>query len=202
MAIQLLDIEGAWVVTPTIHGDARGRFLEVYRGSAFHAATGVSLEVAQVNCSISARGVVRGIHFSDVPPGQGKYVTCVSGRVLDVIVDIRVGSPTFGRWTVVVLDDVERRAVYLTEGLGHGFAALADDSTVVYLCTTPYNPRAEHEVNPLDSDLRIDWQLPSHQIVLSDKDAAAPGLAAAAEAGVLPRYEDCLAHRGRTAARR
>ena len=91
---------------------------------------------------MSAKGVVRGIHFSDVPPGQAKYVTCVAGAVLDVVVDIRVGSPTFGRWDSVLLDDVDRRQIYLGEGLGHAFMSLADGSTVVYLCSTAYAPDA------------------------------------------------------------
>ena len=91
---------------------------------------------------MSAPGVLRGIHFSDVPPGQAKYVTCVAGAVLDVVVDIRVGSPTFGQWDSVLLDDVDRREIYLAEGLGHAFMSLADGSTVVYLCSTAVRARA------------------------------------------------------------
>lgn len=189
MQFEPLPIEGAWVMTPTIHGDSRGAFLEWFRSDEFVAATGHSLSLAQANCSVSACGIVRGIHFADVPPGQAKYVTCPAGRVLDVIVDIRVGSPTFGEWTSVVLDAESRRAVYLSEGLGHGFASLQDGSTVVYLCSEGYNPRGEHEVHPLDPALGIDWQVDSPQ--LSAKDAAAPSLAEAREAGLLPDMENC-----------
>ena len=107
-------------------------------------AVGHRLDLQQANCSVSAAGVLRGIHFADVPPGQAKYVTCVKGAVLDVAIDVRVGSPTFGTWDAVLLDDVDRRAVYLSEGLGHAFLSLEDDSTVLYLCSTGYSPGREH----------------------------------------------------------
>jgi dTDP-4-dehydrorhamnose 3,5-epimerase len=139
--------------------------------------------------SVSAAGVVRGIHFADVPPGQAKYVTCVRGAVLDVVVDLRVGSPTFGQWEAVRLDDVDRRAVYIAEGLGHGFCALTDGATLAYLCSTTYNPGAEHTVHPLDPQLAIEW--PASAPTLSARDAAAPPLSAAREAGALPDYETC-----------
>ena len=119
------------------------------RPTAFREAVGRGLDLAQANCSVSARGVVRGIHFSDVPPGQAKYVTCVSGTVLDVAVDVRVGSPTFGRWDSVLLDDVDRRGIYLGEGLGHAFMALTDNATVIYLCSRASCTPAEHGVQPL-----------------------------------------------------
>ena len=132
---------------------------------------------------------MRGIHFSDVPPGQAKYVTCVRGSVLDVVVDIRVGSPTFGSHEIVRLDDVDRRAVYLSEGLGHGFIALEHNSTVMYLCSTGYAPAREHGVNPLDPALGIEWP-EGLEPILSPKDAAAPSLAQALAAGMLPSYAE------------
>ena len=195
MDVEVLPIEGAWVFTPRIHGDDRGAFLEWFKDPAFREAVGHDLHLAQANCSVSARGVLRGIHFADVPPGQAKYVTCVKGSVLDVIVDIRVGSPTFGQWTSVLLDDRHRRAVYLSEGLGHGFCSQEDGSTVVYLCSETYNPTAEHEVHPLDPALGIDWQLGGMEPELSAKDAAAPTLAEAAEAGLLPVWTACTQYR-------
>jgi dTDP-4-dehydrorhamnose 3,5-epimerase len=152
---------------------------------------GHRLDLVQANCSVSAAGVVRGIHYADVPPGQAKYVTCVKGAVLDVIVDIRVGSPTFGHWSAVRLDDRDRRAVYVSEGLGHGFASLEDGSTVVYLCSEGYYPQREHEVHPLDPAIGIDWGMAGATPELSAKDAAAPTLAEAAAAGLLPDYETC-----------
>lgn len=190
--MRALGIEGAWLLEPVVHGDDRGVFLEWFRGAELKAATGHDLALAQANCSVSRRGVLRGIHFADVPPSQAKYVTCVRGAVLDVVVDLRVGSPTFTRWEPVRLDTDDRRAVYLAEGLGHAFMALTDDATVVYLCSTPYAPGREHGVHPLDADLAIDWPA-DVEPVLSDKDAVALGLAEAREQGLLPRYEDCLA---------
>jgi dTDP-4-dehydrorhamnose 3,5-epimerase len=185
MKIRPLSIEGAFEVTPVQHGDSRGTFLEWYRFDLLAEAVGHPLELAQANMSISARGVVRGIHFADVPPGQAKYVTCVAGAVLDVVVDLRVGSSTFGQWDSVRLDDEQRRAVYLAEGLGHGFCALTEQATVTYLCSTTYRPGHEHGVDPLDAELGIVW--PTTSPVLSAKDAAAPSLAAARAAGGLPK---------------
>jgi dTDP-4-dehydrorhamnose 3,5-epimerase len=187
--VRPLAIEGAFEVTPAQHRDDRGTFLEWYRFDALAAAVGHPLDLAQANLSTSARNVVRGIHFADVPPGQAKYVTCVSGAVLDVVVDIRVGSPTFGAWEAVHLDDTERRAVYVSEGLGHGLCAMTEGATVAYLCSTTYRPGHEHGIDPLDPELGISW--PTGTPLLSTKDAAAPSLAEARAAGLLPRYEAC-----------
>src|SRR4051795_6151134 len=139
MKIRPLAIAGAFEITPVQHGDPRGLFLEWYRADALAAEVGHPLQLAQGTLSVSARGVVRGIHFADTPPGQAKYLMCVRGAILDVVVDIRVGSPTFGQWDSVRLDDVDRRAVYLSEGLGHGFCALTADATLSYACSTGYN---------------------------------------------------------------
>ncbi|MBB2940433.1 dTDP-4-dehydrorhamnose 3,5-epimerase [Actinoplanes lutulentus] len=192
MKIRPLTIEGAYEVTPVQHGDARGAFLEWYRFDHLAAAIGHPLDLAQGNLSISARDVVRGIHFADVPPGQAKYVTCVKGAVLDVIVDIRVGSPTFGSWEAVRLDDEDRKAVYLSEGLGHGFCALTEGATVTYLCSSEYQPGREHGIDPLDPELGIVW--PAETPLLSPKDAQAPSLAEARDKGLLPQYHECVDH--------
>ncbi len=191
MKVRPLTIEGAFEVTPVQHRDPRGTFLEWYRFDALAAAVGHTLDLAQANLSTSSRDVVRGIHFADVPPGQAKYVTCVSGAVLDVVVDIRVGSPTFGVWEAVTLDDEDRRAVYLAEGLGHGFCALTEQATVAYLCSSTYRPGHEHGIHPLDPELGIVW--PAGAPVLSPKDADAPTLSQARAAGLLPRYDTCTA---------
>jgi dTDP-4-dehydrorhamnose 3,5-epimerase len=191
-----LDIDGAWVFTPRIHRDGRGEFLEWLRGSELDGDLGYRLDVAQANCSVSRRGVIRGIHYSDVPPGQAKYITCAAGAIVDVVVDLRVGSPGFGRWQAVRLDDQSRCALYISEGLGHAFAALTDQATVLYLCSTPYAPAREHGVHPLDPDIGIAWP-EQMEAVLSDKDAAAPSLAEAQSAGLLPDYGACQAWAGR-----
>jgi dTDP-4-dehydrorhamnose 3,5-epimerase len=186
-----LAVPYAWEITLRPHADDRGVFLEVYKDEPFADAVGHPLEVRQVNTSVSRRGTVRGIHFADVPPGQAKYVTCVRGAVLDVVVDIRVGSPTYGRWESVVLDEAERRAVYLAEGLGHVFVALTDEATVTYLCSTPYAPAREHGVHPLDPVIGI--QLPAEvEPLISPRDAAAPTLEQARLEGLLPTWEECL----------
>lgn len=198
-----LGIDGAWVYTPQVHADDRGSFTEAFRGAEFAGDLGYRLEVAQANCSVSRRGVIRGVHYADVPPGQAKYVTCVAGAGLDVIVDIRVGSPTFGKWEAVHLDGASHRAVFLSEGLGHAFMALSDQATLLYLCSTPYAPGREHGVHPLDPGLGIAWPLDEAGGAprLSAKDAAAPTLADALQAGQLPGYQDCVAYQEELRAR-
>jgi dTDP-4-dehydrorhamnose 3,5-epimerase len=193
--VQPLGIEGAWVYEPRVHSDERGSFAETFRGAEFAADLGYRLDVTQVNCSVSRRGVIRGIHYADVPPGQAKYVTCVAGAIMDVIVDLRADSPSFGKWEAVHLDAATRRAVFLAEGLGHAFMALTDDATALYLCSTPYAPGREHGVHPLDPAIGIAWPTGEGAApVLSPKDAAAPTLEDALRDGQLPRFEDCVAY--------
>lgn len=199
MELRELSVPGAWEITPRQLTDSRGTFLETFSDPVFTQAVGHRLDLRQVNTSISAAGVIRGIHFADVPPSQAKYVVCPRGAVLDVVVDIRVGSPTFGQWDSVLLDDVDRRAIYVAEGLGHAFCALEDDSTVLYLCSATYAPGREHGIDPLDPALGITWPTTGRdgrplQHVLSDKDRDAPTLATALATGLLPRLEDVEAH--------
>jgi dTDP-4-dehydrorhamnose 3,5-epimerase len=190
--IRELTIAGAFEVTPKQFTDDRGLFLETYRFDALSEAVGHAIDVRQVNTSVSRKGVVRGIHFAQVPRGQAKYVTVTRGAVIDYCIDIRVGSPTFGQWDAIRLDDVERRSVYLPEGLGHAFVSLSDDSTVTYLVSDVFQPTREHGINPLDSRIGLTFELPAEELVLSDKDAQAPTLAEAEAAGILPQYDDCL----------
>jgi dTDP-4-dehydrorhamnose 3,5-epimerase len=188
--IRELSIPDAYEITPQQFGDDRGVFFEWYRFDRLAEVVGHSIDLRQANTSVSRRGVVRGIHFADVPRGQAKYVTLTKGSALDLIVDIRVGSPTFGLWDSVLLDTIDRRAVYLAEGLGHAFVALEDDTTVSYLVSDTYNPAAEHGINPLDPRLALDYSLPTEALVLSPKDTAAPGLDEAAERGLLPGWDE------------
>jgi len=194
--MESLGVGGAWIFTPDIYPDSRGTFHEWFRGAEFVDDLGYHFELAQANCSVSHRGVVRGVHFTEVPPGQAKYIVCVSGAIMDVIVDLRVGSPTYGRWEAVQLDDQTRRAAFISEGLGHAFMALSPQATVMYLCSTPYAPGIEHGVHPLDPEIGIAWpqDVPA---ILSEKDAAAPALEEARRAGLLPAYADCLAFAAR-----
>jgi len=191
MQIRALNIEGSFEITPRQFPDDRGVFLESFRGDKLAKAIGHRLDIIQTNVSVSSRGTVRGVHFADVPPSQAKYVTALSGSFIDFVIDLRVGSPTFGQWDSVLLDTVDRRATYVAEGLGHAICSLADNSTVMYLCSAPYDPIREHAINPLDPELGL--ALPeSITAVLSAKDAVAPSLSQAAAQGLLPRYDECI----------
>lgn len=196
MKFEELKVPGSWVFTPIQRPDPRGVFLEWFKAPVFREAVGHDFVVKQANHSVSSKGTLRGVHFADVPPGQAKYVYCTKGAVLDIIVDIRVGSPTFGLSDAVRLDTEDRRAVYLSEGLGHAFLALTDDANVTYLCSEPYNPTGEHGVHPLDADLALPFP-DDVEHLLSEKDAAAPSFAAAQASGLLPNYDECLAFAAR-----
>ena len=184
-----LGIAGAFHVRNVVHADDRGEFVEWFRVDKMEAATGYRFPVSQANLSRSAEGVVRGIHFADVPPGQAKLVTCLSGAIRDVVVDIRVGSPTFGTWEAVDLDSASRDAVLLPVGVGHAFVAKEDNTLVAYLVSDVYTPHAEHGIHPLDSDLAIDYGFGNDQLLLSPKDQDAPTLAVAHSQGLLPVFE-------------
>lgn len=189
MTFRELAVPGAWEITPQMHGDSRGVFFEWFTEPAFEDMAGHRFDMRQANCSVSASGALRGLHFAQVEPGQAKYVTCVKGSVFDVVVDIRVGSPTFGEWDSVVLDDSQRRSVYLSQGLAHGFLALEDDATIMYMCSTPYTPQREHTICPTDPAIGIDWPIPAAELMLSDRDAAAPTLDEVRAAGLLPDWK-------------
>jgi dTDP-4-dehydrorhamnose 3,5-epimerase len=187
--VDALEIPGAWVCRPRQFADERGTFLEWFRADLLTKATGRSFDVAQANHSASRRGTVRGVHYADVPPGQAKYVYCPRGAVLDVVVDLRVGSPTFGRCAAVRLDDVDRAGVFVSEGLGHAFCALTETADVTYLVSTTYDPAVEHAVNALDPALALPWPTDIRDLLLSEKDRAAPTLADAQTSGALPSYD-------------
>ncbi len=193
MRIRELTVADAYEFTPVIHSDSRGAFLEYYRYEALEESVGRRLDLRQGNISVSHRGVVRGVHYALVPPGQAKFVHAPAGAFLDYVVDLRVGSPTFGAWDRVLIDDVDRRAVYLAEGLGHILVSLADDSVASYLTSTVYTPERELTVNPLDPALELDLPFPAAELIVSPRDHEAPGLAEALEGGLLPNYEDCRA---------
>jgi dTDP-4-dehydrorhamnose 3,5-epimerase len=190
MQAEQLAIPGAVLFTPRQHRDPRGVFLEQLRADVLSEAVGHPLALAQANVSVSARGVVRGIHFAQVPPGQAKYVTCPAGAVLDYAIDLRVGSATFGHHVTARLDDVDRRALYLAEGLGHAFVALTEGATVNYSCSTPFSPTREHGISVFDPELALPWP-DDVELLLSDRDRAAPSLAEVRDAGLLPSLDEC-----------
>ena len=196
MDIRELAVPDSYVLDLVPHGDSRGRFTEWYRADVLTEATGFALTLAQANHSVSARGalrgVLRGVHFSDVPPSQAKYVTCPAGALVDVVVDLRVGSPTFGQTEMVRLDDENRKALYLAEGLGHAFVSLADNSSVTYLVSSGYSPGREFGINPLDPALGLPWPT-GMEFEVSARDQASPTLADALEQGLLPTMEQCAA---------
>jgi len=191
--IRELSIPDSYEITPKQHGDDRGVFLEWYRFDKLEETIGHSMNLRQANTSVSKRGVVRGIHFADIPVGQAKYVTATHGAVLDYVIDIRVGSPTFGQWDTVLLDDTDRRAIYIAEGLGHCFVALTENATVSYLVTDVFNASREHGINPLDPDVALIFPPEAGVPLLSPKDTGAPSLAEAAASGLLPTWDEARA---------
>ncbi len=193
MQIRELDIPDAFEITPVQHEDDRGVFLEWYRFDDLEEAVGHPFTLRQANISVSRKGVVRGIHFAEIPLGQAKYVTVTSGAVLDFVIDIRVGSPTFGMWDSVLLDTRDRRAVYVAEGLGHLALSLTDDATFTYLVSDIYQPQREHGINPLDPEVGLVFPNDAPELVLSSKDTDAPGLLEAQELGILPSWDQAKA---------
>ena len=193
MQIRELSVPDSYEVTPVQRADERGVFLEWYRFDLLEEVVGHRLDLRQANMSVSAKGVVRGVHFADIPLGQAKYVTVTNGAVLDYVVDLRVGSPAFGTWDTVRLDTLDRRAVYLAEGLGHAFIALTDNATVSYLVSDIYNPSREHGVNPLDPAIALVFPPDAGEPILSKKDTDAPSLVEARDNGLLPTWEQAKA---------
>ncbi|MGW6055033.1 dTDP-4-dehydrorhamnose 3,5-epimerase family protein [Streptomyces sp. NPDC055189] len=192
MKARKLAVEGAIEFTPRVISDARGVFVSPFQREAFEEAKGGEMfRLAQSNHSTSRRGVVRGIHYTLTPPGSAKYVYCPQGRALDIAVDIRIGSPTFGKWEATVLDPVEFRGVYLPVGVGHTFIALQDDTVMSYLMSESYVAEHELAVNVLDPTLGL--PVPDDiDPILSERDTVAPTLAEARERRMLPDYRDCL----------
>ena len=184
-----LGIAGAYEVRNVVHADDRGEFAEWFRFDHIEAHTGYRFPVRQANVSRSARGVVRGIHYADVPPGQAKLVTCMAGAIRDVVVDIRVDSPTFGQWEAVDISAASRDAVLLPVGVGHAFVALEEGTTVCYLVSDVFTPEKEHGIHPLDPALAIDFGLAESELLLSPKDQQAPTLQEALQQGLLPHVE-------------
>jgi dTDP-4-dehydrorhamnose 3,5-epimerase len=166
-------LEGVVLLEPVVHGDARGFMVETYRREAW-AERGVDAELVQHNHSRSARGTLRGIHFQ-TEPGQAKLVRCARGRIFDVAVDLRRGSPTYGHWEGHVLDDVDHRQLFVPVGFGHGFAVLSDVADVSYLLSSTYDPATESGIAWDDPDIGIEW--PISDPLLSERDRSAPSLA-------------------------
>ncbi|BBA97259.1 putative epimerase [Actinacidiphila reveromycinica] len=182
-------VPGAFVFTPRQIRDERGAFFEAFRDDQVEAATGRPFRPEQINYSVSRRNTLRGIHGVAVPPGQAKYVTCVRGALRDIVVDLRVGSPTFGAHHVTSLDAGSARCVYVPDGVGHGFLSLTDDACICYVVSTRHVPGTQIDINPLDPDLALPWEFDEPPL-MSEKDATAPGVHAALAAGSLANWHD------------
>lgn len=176
MKMHQLEIEGLWLVDLERREDSRGAFYEWFKHSEVIESTGIDFGILQANISISRKGTIRGIHYSLVPGGQAKWVTCLSGSIRDIVVDIRPDSLTFGKCLSIDLEGDDQKAIFVGPGLGHGFASLANESTIAYLLSSPYSPKDELEINPLDLQLRIDWGVNQGESIISDKDKHAPTL--------------------------
>jgi|SRR6184192_1548994 len=194
MTVRPLEIDGSFLVTARSFGDDRGDFFEIYREDVLIEALGYAPRIMQTNISTSCRNVVRGVHGAATPPGLAKFVTCLRGSLLDFVVDVRTGSPTFGQWEMIVLNGHGRTAVYVEEGLGHAFIALEDDTCIQYQLSDLYRPAEVLAVHPLDPEIGLPLNLPGEPI-LSDRDAIAPTLREAGELGLLPSYDKCVAMR-------
>lgn len=181
MIVTPTDIPGVVILEPTVHEDSRGYFFESFSQAAFEAATGIRTQFVQDNESLSHRGVVRGLHFQSAPWAQSKIIRVVSGRVIDVAVDIRRGSPWFGRHVAVELSADNRRQLVIPRGFAHGFAVVSDTAVVQYKCDNPYAPQAEGGIAWDDPALGIDWGIKPAEAVLSAKDMQRPRLQQCAE---------------------
>ena len=168
------EIEGLKIIEPRIFGDARGYFFESFNERIFVEQTGLEVRFVQDNESKSRYGVVRGLHFQKPPFAQSKLVRVVKGRVLDVAVDIRKGSPTYGRHVAVELTEDNHRQLFLPKGMAHGFAVLSDEVLFQYKCDEYYHPESEGAIAWDDPALAIDWHLPKGDVLLSEKDSHHP----------------------------
>lgn len=168
-------IEGLLVIEPKVFADQRGFFVETYNEDRYQAA-GIDARFVQDNMSASSYGVVRGLHFQRPPYTQAKLVTCIEGRVLDVAVDLRKDSPTFGQHFAVELSAENHRQFYIPRGFAHGFSVLSEHALFSYKCDNLYHPEADGGIDLMDSALAIDWQIPANQMILSEKDKKHPAL--------------------------
>ena len=186
MELTPLGIEGAWLAQSPVWKDDRGFLREWFKAEDVSSATGRDFAIEQANISLSSKGTLRGIHYSIAPRGQAKWITCVSGSIQDVIVDIRPASKTFGQWVDVELNGDSGNAIFISEGLGHGFLALEDNTVVAYLISTPFSPDHEFEINPLDQKIGIKWGIEVSHLKIADKDKGAPTFAEQLAEGKLP----------------
>jgi len=188
MKIQALSIDGCFEIEHEVFTDERGVFREWFKTDELERE-GIIFKVSQANLSKSNQGVIRGMHYSLAPIGQSKLVTCVEGQILDVLIDIRIGSPTFMKQEKIKLSGAEGRCILISTGVAHGFLAQQDNSTVSYLLSSEYDRDNEKTIHPLDVDFQIDWGRPeSTSFVLSERDRMAPTFKQAKNNKEIPRF--------------
>jgi dTDP-4-dehydrorhamnose 3,5-epimerase len=179
MNLVALGIAGSWVGSSPIHADSRGHFREWFKGVDILEKTGIDFDPQQANISFNHSGVIRGLHYSLSPEKQFKWITCVTGKIIDIVVDLRPKSETYKRVEYIELTPENGKAVLIGAGLGHGFISLHNDTVVSYLLSSPYAPEFEYEINPFDEELDIKWDfemIDGRAYVMSEKDAQAPSL--------------------------
>ena len=186
-----LKISGSWKIQFQKFEDTRGFFYESFKAEEFPKLIGRKFDIKQTNTSSSSKGSVRGIHYALVPPSQAKLVQCQSGSIKDYVIDIRIGSPTFGQFEEITLDDKSAGAVFIEEGLAHAFVALENNTIVTYYVSEKYNPEREKGINPFDKTLNVKW--PDIELILSGKDKEAISLEESKNQGLLPSFDDCKA---------
>ena len=189
MKAQPLKISGSWKIEFQKFDDNRGFFYESFKEEDFKKQIGRNLNIKQTNTSSSSKGSVRGIHYALVPPSQAKLVQCQRGSIKDYVIDIRVGSPTFGQFEEIELNENSASAVFIEEGLAHAFVALENQTVVTYFVTEKYNPEREKGINPFDKTLNVKW--PDIELILSEKDKQAISLEEAKNQGWLPTFDEC-----------
>jgi dTDP-4-dehydrorhamnose 3,5-epimerase len=185
MYFKKLAFGNSWEIDLEDHVDSRGLFREVFSSSEINRETGLSFDPVQQNFSVSSKGVLRGIHFSLAPEGQQKWITCLSGSIIDCIVDLRENSPNFGEHVLLLLDSKRPKALLIGEGMGHAFLSLEENTSVNYLLSSPYRSELEFGINPFDAELAIEW--PEMDYILSKKDEIAPELSSYKRTGKLPQ---------------
>jgi dTDP-4-dehydrorhamnose 3,5-epimerase len=184
-----LSINGSWKIDFQRFDDNRGYFYESFKDEDFKSQIGRNFVIKQTNTSSSSKGSVRGFHYALVPPSQAKLVQCQRGSIKDYVIDIRVGSPTFGKFEEIELNENSASAVFIEEGLAHAFVALENQTVVTYYVTEKYNPDREKGINPFDKTLNVKW--PEIELVLSEKDKQAITLEEAKNQGLLPSFDEC-----------
>lgn len=167
-------LKGCFILEPVKYGDSRGYFFESFNDNTFRSLTGADTQFVQDNQSFSSKGVLRGLHAQSGEHAQAKLVRVLSGKVLDVAVDVRPNSPTFGEYIAVELSEENNLQLFIPRGFLHGFVVLSDTATFFYKCDNFYNKESESGIHPLDSTVGVDWQLPDEELILSDKDKEAP----------------------------